>query len=285
MKKRSSLLILFLLSILFTLFLAPDVTPITSCTINSPPASTETNDDALTYNVSVQWGGGQNLTNVTIWRGTTKIGTNSTTNGTRTTTTTGDFKLGESISTLADGRYTITAECRNDSDTDTISSSINSSGVILIVDNVAPTCNIDILTTEIEPLGFYEVSCVRSRDTNTINTSTFMFSITDSYSRVVNKVATSGRVSFDGSDTELEGRYTATCSVADNARNNATCRTEEFEVRSADDVITPAKKLAESKQLITPKRSYLTASLISIGILVVILIVLVAMYYAKKGKK
>ena len=283
MKKRNSLLILF--SILFTLFLASNVESITSCTINFPVAM-QTNDDSLIINSSAEWAGIGNVTNVTYWRDTTIIGTNSTTNGTRTTTTTGDYTHGFDLSGLSQGAYAIRAECRNNTLTSYITeaSSLNSSAVTLVIDRTPPSCSISILTTEIEPLGFFEIDCSRTTDTNTINNSARNSFIKNAYGTKVSKTSTSGINSYDGSDTEVEGSYTASCNATDNAGNTGSCKTEEFEVRAEDGVVTPAEKIAKSKQFVTPKKSYLTVSLIIVGILLVIVIILVAIYFSKKRR-
>lgn len=276
-------IILFLCA-LFLVLALPSALSITTCVINYP-TSMQTNDDTIIFNASATWGGAQNLTNVTFWRGTTQIGVNSTTNGTRTSTTSGDFTFTLDVTGLADASYVIIAECRNNSEITTGTPSLNSSAVTLILDNINPTPRIEILTTEIEPLGFFEVDCSRSTDTNTINTSRYLLRIIDPYSRRASKSSATGVATFDGSDTETEGLYTASCNIVDNAGNNATSKTEEFQVRSEDAVKTPAEKISKSRQFVTPKKSYLAVSLIIVGILFVIAIVLVSMYFAKKGRK
>lgn len=275
-----------LLSVILALFIMPISSAlISTITINNPTSTIQTNDATFIFNVSVVWTDPTNVTNMTIWLDNTKICTNNTVNGTRISATTGQFLCTGTLSSLSAGTYTLRAEARNDSLETTTASSANSSSQNFIIDRTSPTMRINILSTEIEPLGFFEIDCSRTSDTNTINTSSWHQTLTDPYGTPVAKSSTNGIGTFDGGDTQTEGEYTATCSVQDNAGNNVTSTTERFNVMSSDEAVTPAKQIEKAKQFVTPKRSYLAVSLTITGILFVIIIILVIMYFAKKGKR
>lgn len=106
------------------------------------------NDVMLRFNATATWTDPTNVTNVTfyLYQGSnltnilnyTKF-VNSTTNGSRTSVTAGDFSFNISASRLAEGTYTIIAEARNNSDTIEPSGAINSSSITFTIDRTNPS--------------------------------------------------------------------------------------------------------------------------------------------------
>ena len=79
--KKISLLAVF--SLVMALFILPSSFALmTAPTINSPPASTQTNDANFLFNATASWSGsGSNVTNLTFWVGSNSYPNGTTTNG------------------------------------------------------------------------------------------------------------------------------------------------------------------------------------------------------------
>lgn len=265
---------LMLLFLILGMLMIPNVLgTITSVTINDPPSTIETDDAYYIFNVSVVWTDPTNITNVSVWAGSTQLCTNSTVNGSRTSSTTGHFICNGTLSGLSEGLFSLIAEARNDTSTSNLASSKNSSSQNFRIDRSSPTCSITISKTKLAPFKQIEVDCSRSSDTNTINTSTYNLYVEDSgSSRTTDSDETDGIAEFSGATTSVKGEYTAGCNVTDNAGNIGACSEETFFVKDDDDEIITVEEKEEEKEI---NMSLIVFSFLALVVVVVLIIVLI----------
>lgn len=274
--------IILLLSVIFSLLALPTLGTISTITINTPPTNTETAENSFLFNASVTWTDPTNLTNLTFWAGSTQLGTNSTLNGSRTTATSGHFTFQVDLTTLADGTYTVVAEARNTTDQQA-GTSLNSSGITLIVDNAVPSCRTSIDTYRINPFNSQRVDCSRTFDNvGNLNTSSFRIFIIDPSDERVTKSGTSGRADFDGTETQLKGLYTAGCHIRDNAGNLCTNVTDVFIVSSSDKEAEDIAEEAGVKPRIDIDLTWFYIGIIMFALVVVIVALLIIIPKMKK---
>lgn len=148
--------LIWILGILVLLPLANALTSPTTglnVTLNFPTNLLYNNsNDATVYlflNATASWSGqvsagnaGMNATNVTWWftRGATiQSYGNGTINGSRTSSTSGDWKFNLSTNSLGEGSWTVVAEVRNSTDGIATESSVNSSAITFVIDRTSPS--------------------------------------------------------------------------------------------------------------------------------------------------
>ena len=149
---------LILISLLFALFFTLSTyaildanTGLVNITINYPVnfsyngSGLSGADVVLNLNATVTWTSPMNITNVTFIfiQGTTYTRFfNNTINGSRTTTTSGDFKVNISASQLTENKFDVIVEARNDSEVGTTSAQINSTTITFTIDRTNPSVTI-----------------------------------------------------------------------------------------------------------------------------------------------
>jgi len=175
------------------------VQAIGTVTCTAPISTTQTNDDSVTFRATAVQSGAQNITNMTFWVGSTPY-TNGTLNGSADGGTTLTFQLPIDISGLSEGSNNVICEARNQTVTTLAqANSVNSSTVSFIVDRTEPTCRMYIDVSKIRPQKPITLDCGTERgttDANTLNTSSFSLSVTDSVDVVTTQSPTTGIYEF-----------------------------------------------------------------------------------------
>lgn len=117
----------------------------TDCSFNNPVNNQFNKSTSADFilNCSVTWTAPTNITNMTYWfipasNNTPYSYTNNTINGSRTTTTSGDFLIRINTNDFAAGRYTVIAETQNATDRADPATSRNSSAITIGIDNSIP---------------------------------------------------------------------------------------------------------------------------------------------------
>lgn len=238
---------------------------ITSVTINVDPrtgfiannqynSSGASNDLSVSLNASGAWTNPTNATNMT-WIFTSSTNTyrftNGTINGSRSSTTTGDWTFNISISQLAEGTYTVIAELRNSTEVSDKANSLNSSSVLFTIDRSSPgvTISTPYSGSTVVPNSNLVSFDYTPTDTNMGNCSFFLNNqnIGGSKSGTTSPNASSGLVSrftYPFSNDNNSVRVAVNCidlaglRTASNAQNNFT-----FNVLAG--ALSPAQRQAQ----------------------------------------
>jgi len=257
--------------------LATGVIAIGTITPNLPSSGQELNSSTFTFKVTVTQAGSENITNATFVVSGTRYD-NGTRNGTDLV-----FTKPIDISALSNS-VSYYVEVRNQTGTDILDSSKNSSTITFIIDRTAPSAKLLLSTTRIRPFGEIELDCSKSTDSYTKNTSKYNMYITDSQGLRTTSSDTSGIVAFNGATTSVKGEFTAGCNATDNAGNLGASVEETFFV--TEDSAVPAKeeKQQQQQQAAATNTSWMMYMWVLI-FLAVIAITVVSIQVAKKAKK
>lgn len=137
---------LMILMAFLVVALLQNVAAITQCSLNGTDLNQRYQPSAiLMLNVTAIWSSTENLTNVT-WNFDTSVSvTNNTINGTKTSTTRGDFTFGLGATAVTEGNYSVWASCTNDSSSNPGQALfvLNSSKVTIHFDRTAPSVGIN----------------------------------------------------------------------------------------------------------------------------------------------
>lgn len=284
------IMILPALMLALMLFVLPSAMALlSSVTINNPVTNQQIRTSTtFDFNISVVATNPTNTTNMTVWFGSTAVGLNSTINGSRTSPTSYDFIVHANLAGISEGSYTVKAEARNDSDTITPASSLNSSSITIVIDRTSPVCQVGISRTKIAPKQLIEVTCTPT-DSNTINTSAYNMYIQDPSGTQTTTADTSGRASFNGITTFAKGLYTAGCNAVDNAGNSCTNATTNFFAKDDTAPETGDSSQApstDSSQVPPPSNLMMYLGLGAALIIIIVLLLLVFVVIpAMKGKR